>query len=285
MNTKRSIFLKCLLTGLIYVVITCIVQVPIGNAVYAIPGAEADPMFPPDVLPFLMLSLFVVGVVLAWFFYLYGDLFASNTKWKQGMKFSLFVCLSNYIPQVFFLDAAKGFRALITGGFPVVQVEVFDCIILVGTALCMVRFMPCRTQAKKANRQIHWWRGSVCGVVFAACLVLLQEVLLPLLGFGSMADGLDVAKENLLFFYGVMLAGFFLTGLIVSICADKLADARKRKRFFLGYGVLVWCFFDLTMIPLGFGVLATVLFVLMSLIAFDVTRIVHQFLQKNKRYV
>ena len=42
------------------------------------------------------------------------------------MKFALFIYFSNYMPQVFFLDAGNGWRALINGGFPVIQVELFD---------------------------------------------------------------------------------------------------------------------------------------------------------------
>lgn len=98
MNTKRTIFLKCLLTGLIYAVITCIVQVPVANVLLPILHVPLDTSIPSDAVPMLILSLFFVGVVMAFFYYMYGYLFASASKWKQGMKFSLFVCFSNYIP-------------------------------------------------------------------------------------------------------------------------------------------------------------------------------------------
>ena len=89
-----------------------------------------------------------------------------------------------------------------------------------------------------------------------------------------MASGLGVLDENILFFYVVMLTGFLFTGFIVSCYAYKIADTRKRGSFFTAYGVLIWCAFDLTMIPLGFGALATILFITISLIAFTSIRIV-----------
>ena len=98
MNTKRTIFLKCLLTGLIYAVITCIVQVPVASVLLPILHVPLDTSIPSDAVPMLILSLFFEGVVMAFFYYMYGYLFASASKWKQGMKFSLFVCFSNYIP-------------------------------------------------------------------------------------------------------------------------------------------------------------------------------------------
>ena len=260
-----KIFLKCLLTGLLYALITSIVQVPIAGAVNALLNIQQVDFVKPHMVPFLLLSMIVVGVALGYFYYLYGHLFASQSRWIQGLKFSLFAYLSNYIPQVFFLDAANGFRALVTGGFPVIQVELYDGLILVGTALCMVWFMPCRSSAEASPKKSNWCNGLVCGGVFAAVLCLLQEVLLPLLGFGSMAEGLGVTGDNLLFFYTVMAVSFVLTGTLVALYAEKAESPRK---FFASYAVLVWCFFDVTMIPLGFGLVPTLLFMLSSLIAF-----------------
>lgn len=268
MNTKRTIFLKCLLTGLIYAVITCIVQVPVANVLLPILHVPLDTSIPADAVPMLLLSLFFVGAVMALFYYLYEYLFASASKWKNGMTFSLFVCFSNYIPQVFFLDAAKGFNAIITGGFTVIQVEVFDLLILIGTALLMVRYMPYRDREKAAGHPVNWWKCIVCGGVFAASLFFLHELILPLLGFGSMASGLGVAEKDLPFFYSVLLAGFVLAGVLVSYHAYQVSGKREQGRFFMGYGIMIWCTFALTMIPLGFGVATTVVFCLISLAAF-----------------
>ncbi len=280
MIKKRTIFLKGLLTGLIYALLTCIVQVPIGNALCLLFTLPKDPMITSDMVPPLLLSLFVVGVVMAFFYYLYGYLFASTSKWKQGMKFGMFVFLSNYAPQVFFLDATKGLKALITGGFPVIQIELFDFIILIGTVLLMVRYMPYRSNEEKSNNRISWWKCFVCGGVFAISIFLFYEIILPLFGFANMATGLKVSSDNILFFYSVMLAGFVLTGVLVSCYAHKIEDIRKRGRFFIAYGALIWCTFALTMIPLGFGVLTTILFIIISLIAFIATRIVYFILIK-----
>ncbi len=283
MSTKRTIFLKCILTGLIYAFVTCIVQVPIANALFSILDIQSDTLLPAGMLPLLLFSIFVVGVAMALFYYLNGHLFESTSKWKQGIKFAAFVYLSNYIPQVFFLDANKGINALVTGGFPIIQVELFDLIILVVTVLLMVRYMPCRYHKEKANDRIIWWKCFVCGGVFAMCLFSLQEFILPLVGFSNMASGLGVSNENISFFYSVMLSGFIVTGVLVSCYAYKVKDVRKRNCFFVEYGVLIWCAFDLTMIPLGFGVLATILFITTSLIAFAVTRYVYSFLIKHKK--
>ena len=279
MSKKRTIFLKCILTGLIYAFVTCIVQVPIANVLFSILDIQSDASIPAGMLPLLLFSIFIVGVAMALFYYLNGHLFASTSKWKQGMKFAVFVYLSNYIPQVFFLDANKGISALITGGFPIIQVELFDLIIIVVTVLLMVRYMPCRYHGEKATPKIIWRKCLVCGGVFAMCLFLLQEFILPLVGFSNMALGLGVANENIIFFYSVMIAGFIVTGFLVSCYVYRINDVRRRKTFFLEYGVLIWCAFDLTMIPLGYGMLATMLFIITSLMSFTVIRYAYSFLK------
>ena len=281
MKEKKEFILKCILTGLVYAILTCIVQVPIGNVLLLIFGGEPDPMISSDRIPFLLFSLFIVGVIMAFFYYLYGYLFTATSKWKQGMKFGLFVLLSNYIPQVCFLDATKGIEALITGGFSVIQVEVLDFLILIGTSLIMVRYMPYRNHEEKANNKTSWWKCFVCGVVYAACLFLLHEFMLPLLGVGSMASGLDVSNENMFFFYSVMLAGFVLTGVLVSYYAQKIENVRKRGSFIIAFGGLIWCAFTITMIPLGFGVLPTILFSIISFIAFIAVTIVDNLLNNR----
>ena len=209
MSKKRIIFLKCILTGLIYAFVTCIVQVPIANVLFSLLNIQSDASIPEGMLPLLLLSIFIVGVAMALFYYWNGHLFSSTTKWKQGIKFATFVYLSNYIPQVFFLDANKGIKALITGGFPIIQVELFDLIILVVTVLLMVRYMPCRKYIENGTKKIIWWKCFVCGGVFALCLFLLQEFMLPLVGFSNMALGLGVSNENILFFYSCLLHCYF----------------------------------------------------------------------------
>ena len=216
MSKKRNVLLKCILSGLIYAFVTCIVQVPIANVLFSILDIQSDASIPDGMLPILLFSIFIAGVAMALFYYLNGHLFASTSKWKQGMKFATFVYLSNYIPQVFFLDANKGISTLIIGGFPIIQVELFDLIILAVTVLIMVRYMPCRYHRKKNTQTIIWWKCIVCGVIFAMCLFLLQEFILPLVGFSNMASGLGVSNENILFFYSVMIAGFIVTGALVS---------------------------------------------------------------------
>ena len=280
MNKKRTVFLKCILTGLIYAFVTCIVQVPVANVLFSILDIQSDASIPDGMLPILLFSIFIVGVAMTLFYYLNGHLFASTSKWKQGMKFAAFVYLSNYIPQVFFLDANKGISALITGGFPIIQVELFDLIILAVTVLLMVRYMPCRYHREKNTKKIIWWKCLVCGVVFAMCLFLLQEFILPLVGFSNMASGLVVSNENIPFFYSVMITGFIVTGFLVSCYVYRINDVRRRKAIFVEYGVLIWCTFDLTMIPLGYGILATILFIITSLIAFIVIRYVYGFLYR-----
>lgn len=269
MKAKFTIVLKCILTGMIYAFVTCIVQVPIANALFSILDIQSDSTISDEMLPLLLLSIFIVGMGMALFFYLNGHLFMSTKKWKQGMKFAIFVYLSNYIPQVFFLDANKGIGALLTGGFPVVQVELFDLIILIVTVLLMVTYMPCCYKSKETKNRIIWWKCLLCGVVFAGCLVVLQELILPLFGFSNMAFGLNVSAENIPFFYSVMIAGFIMTGVLIS-CYGYMVNKHTKETFYLEYGILIWCAFDLTMIPLGFGASATIIFIIVSMIAFTV---------------
>lgn len=279
---KKTIFLKCLLTGFIYALLTCIVQVPIGSALCSIFDTPKDPMVTPDMVPPLLFSLFIVGAVMAFFYYLYGYLFADTSKWKQGMKFGMFVFLSNYAPQVFFLDATKGIRALITGGFAVIQIELFDFIILIGTVLLMVRYMPYRANEEKSNNKISWWKCFACGGVYALSVFLFYEIILPLFGFENMASGLNVSSDNIIFFYSVLLSGFVLTGILVSYYAHRVTAISKRGHFIIAYGALIWCTFDLTMIPLGFGMLETVLFIIISMIGFVTIRATYN-LKRNMK--
>ncbi|MDE7398892.1 MAG: hypothetical protein K2N06_05120 [Oscillospiraceae bacterium] len=264
---NKEVFFKSLLTGIIYAIITCIVQVPIANVLFSLLKLQPETSISSERVPLLLLSILVVGIAMAIYFYRNGHLFLTNSKFKQGFKFALFIYLSNYIPQVFFLDANKGFSALITGGFPVFQVEIFDLIILVITVLLMITYMPCRYEIKhKKERNIAiWWKSILCGIIFAIILIVLQELLLPLLEIQSMATGLNVSRDNKLFFYIVMFVGFVLAGSLVSHRAFTL---KCRNFFCLEYGVLIWCAFDLTMIPLGFGIIPTLAFMATSIIAF-----------------
>lgn len=276
---KKDILLKCFLTGSLYAVITCIIQVPIANAIFSVLDLQSDTSISDERLLFLLLSLFVVGIAMAWFYYLYGRLFAGNSKWLSGLKFGLFIYLSNYIPQVFFLDVVNGITAFIGGGFPVVQVELFDFIILIITVLLLMRYMPYKESVNRncspnnvlTRRKCFW-----AGVVFAIEMVVLQEIVLPLLGIQGMAEGLGVSKENRLFFYGVMISGFILAGGFVYYYALKNRDIKDKVKnhFCLNYGLFIWCAFDLTMIPLGFGVFSTVIFIAVSLLGFVILDII-----------
>ena len=276
---KKNILLKCLLTGLLYSVTTCIIQVPLANILFSLFDLQPDTSISEDMLLLLLLSLFVVGIAMAWFYYLYGQLFAGNSKWLSGLKFGLFIYLSNYIPQVFFLDAVNGITAFIGGGFPVIQVELFDFIILIITVLLLMRYMPYKESVNRncsPNNVLTRRKCFLAGVVFAIEMVVLQEIVLPLLGIQGMAEGLGVSKENRLFFYGVMISGFILAGGFVYYYVLKNRDIKDKVKnhFCLNYGLLIWCAFDLTMIPLGFGVFSTVIFIAVSLIGFVILDII-----------
>ena len=264
----KSLVLKSILTGFIYAIITCIVQVPLANLLYSLLGIEPDNGIKDEMIPILILTIFIVGIALALFYYLCGHLFYSDKKWLQGIKFASFIYLTNYIPQVFFLDATKGFSALLKGGFPVIQVELFDFIILFITVLIMVTYLPCKySSAAKVNKQ-SVAKSLISGIFFASLLIIINELLLPVFGFENMADGLNVAGENRLFFYGVMAAGFFITGSVVSFYGIKMAALYGKKSFVLLYGILIWGIFDLTMLPLGYGIISTILFIAASMISF-----------------
>lgn len=280
MITKKIILLKSLLTGFIYAFITCIVQVPVGSAVCRLLKVPTDPMVTPEMVSPLLLSLFIVGIVMALFYYLYGYLFEATAKWKQGMKFGMFVFLSNYAPQVFFLDATKGLKALLTGGFPVIQIELFDFIILICTALLMVRYMPYQNSKEKSSTKASWCKCLLCGGVFALFVFLFYEIILPLFGFENMASGLGVSSNNIIFFYSILLGGFVLTGFLVACYASKVANTNKQGSFITAFGALIWCTFSLTMIPLGFGVLTTALFIAISMLAFTATKLLYNLLNK-----
>ena len=62
---------------------------------------------------------------------------------------------------------------------------------------------------------------------------------------------------------------FFITGASVSFYAIKMAELYGKKAFILLYGILVWSIFDLTMLPLGYGIIPTILFIAASMISFS----------------
>ena len=65
MNKEKNVlFAKCLLTGLLYAVITCIIQVPVANALLSLFDLQSDTSISNDMLLLLLLSLFVVAAVL-----------------------------------------------------------------------------------------------------------------------------------------------------------------------------------------------------------------------------
>ena len=269
---KSKIIKKSLLTGFIYTVMTCIVQVPIANIVFSIFNIEPDSFVGENELLILLLTIFIVGIAMSIFYYLFGYLFKSKNKLLHGLKFAIFIYAANYIPQVFFLDATDGFTKLISGGFPVIQVELFDLIILIATVLIMVCYMPYKN-IEIGNKKKSLIKDIVAGIIFSIVLITVNEFILPLFGFTNMADGLNVSKENMLFFYGVMTIGFILTGYLVSYFSNKQNLINNKNSLCIMFGILIWCVFDLTMIPLGFGLVPTILFIVVSMISFLVLNI------------
>ena len=155
-----------------------------------------------------------------------------------------------------------------------IQVELFDLIILVVTVLLMVTYMPCDYKSETPDIGGIGWKCLMCGCVYAGILVLLQEIVLPLFGFLNMASGLNVSKENMPFFYLVMILGVIMSGALGSVYVLKANDKHTKEKFLTEFAVLIWCTFDLTMIPLGFGVFATITFIIVSIIAFTLLKYV-----------
>ena len=281
---KKQVFFKSILTGILYAIITCIIQIPVANALFSILNIQSDTSISNEKVPMLLLSIFIVGIAMSIYYYRNGHLFLANSKWGQGVKFALFIYFSNYVPQVFFLDANKGFLSLINGGFPVIQVELFDFLILFITVLLMITYMPCRYEFKyeKKRHNTIWWKSLICGIAFSMFLIILQEYLLPLFGIQSIAVGLNVSEENMLFFYSVMFAGFVLAGTLVSYYGVILKCRNKNVKdiFCLEYGLLIWCAFDLTMLPLGFGTISTLAFMITSAISFCIIECLCRYIAK-----
>ena len=278
---KKSLILKFILTGIIYSIITCLIQVPFANILFSILKIESNTSLSNEMLPLLLLSIFIVGFSMAYFYYKKGHLFFSQNKLKQSIKFALFIYLSNYIPQVFFLDANNGLQSLVDGGFPVIQVELFDFLILIFTVLLMGLFMPCKSKEENLKNKVKYWQCILCGIVFSMVMVILEEIFLPLFGIQSMAEGLNVSTSNMSFFYGVMIIGFILAGYLVSYNALKIRN--QNDYVCLYYGIFIWCAFDFTMLPLGFGIMPTISFIIVSIIAFIlIDRLCKYFIRLNR---
>lgn len=284
MKIKISVLYKCILTGIIYAVMTCIVQVPVANILFSVLRIQSDSSISDEMLPILLVSILFVGIAMAFFYYLNGHRFASDSKLKQGVKFGMFVYLSNYIPQVFFLDANKGLADLIHGGFPVIQVELFDFVILMTTVLLMITYMPCRYEVESGEDSMLWPKYFWGGSLFSIILVILQETFLPLLGFESMTFGLNVSSESIPFFYGVMIIGFIMAGFLVSKYTLKAKHKNVNDKFCLQYAILIWCAFDLTMIPLGYGLGATIAFTIVSMVSFIAVEFLCIYFIKSRGY-
>lgn len=77
-----------------------------------------------------------------------------------------------------------------------------------------------------------------------------------------------------------MFIGFVIAGASVSYYALKYKEENDiKKSFVIIYGLLIWCAFDLTMIPLGFGLIPTILFIITSMIAFLTIELLSRFLR------
>lgn len=144
----------------------------------------------------------------------------------------------------------------------------------------MVLFMPCKHKEEKAKNKVKHWQCTVCAVVFSMILIILNELVLPLCGIQNIANVLHVSVPNIPFFYAVMNIGFILAGYLVSYQALRFKN--QNGHFCLKYGIFIWCAFDFTMIPLGFGVLSTVLFITISMIAFVSIDMLCQYFAKTE---
>ena len=65
---KKNLILKCITTGIIYAIITCIIQVPFANVLFSMLKIESDTTLSDEMLPLLLLSIFSIGVVMVWFY-------------------------------------------------------------------------------------------------------------------------------------------------------------------------------------------------------------------------
>lgn len=267
---NKKIICLSILTGFVYAVTTCFIQVPIAELLFYLLQMESDSSLSSETVILLLISLFLVGIFMAVFYYRNAHLFIADAKWKQGLKFALFIYFANYIPQVFFLDADQGFYTMLHGGFPIIQVELFDFIILILTVFIMIQYMPyqIKEQVNIKKDQQRLFKCILYGMIFALVLVLIQEFLFPCFGTINMATAMNVLSENIPFFYGIMLTGFLLAGFLVSYYALFIKNKQDRIRFYCEFAIYIWCAFDLTMIPLGYGVWATVIFIIASLTSF-----------------
>lgn len=192
---KKEFIFKSLLTGLIYAITTIIIQVSFANFLSSILNLQPEAALSDQTVILLLISIFIVGIAMAIFYYITGSIFKSKNKWIKGIKFALFIYFSNYIPQVFFIDANKGFLSFINGGFPIVQVEIYDFLILLITALLMVTYMPHKDVFKEKENRVNcmWWKLILCGLVFSTTLIATHEILLPLIGIANISEGLNVS--------------------------------------------------------------------------------------------
>ena len=61
-------------------------------------------------------------------------------------------------------------------------------------------YMPCRCTSNNKDIKNNWLKNIISALVFASSLTIISEVVLPIFGFVNMADGLQVANENKLFY-------------------------------------------------------------------------------------
>ena len=67
MKIKISVLYKCILTGIIYAVMTCIVQVPVANILFSVLRIQSDSSISDEMLPILLVSILFVGIAMAFF--------------------------------------------------------------------------------------------------------------------------------------------------------------------------------------------------------------------------
>ena len=79
-----------------------------------------------------------------------------------------------------------------------------------------------------------------------------------------------------------MIIGFILTEYLVSY--STLKNRNQNDYFCLEYRVFIWCAFDFTMIPLGFGITSTISFIIVIIIAFVlIDRLCKYFTRLNRK--
>ncbi|HNX59067.1 MAG TPA: hypothetical protein PKK43_08195, partial [Spirochaetota bacterium] len=234
--------MKLLAAGVVYLIITIIVQGFISPAIFGSTSSPANEI--PDFGKKISPILFITGITFALFFSIFRNRMPGRTVLSRGLLFSLFVYFSNYFPQNLGISAMRydgvNSATLIQGlDYPS---WISDFIATAITGIIIAALFKRTEESSDKPARIPIRAVVIPAIVFPVCAFIAVS-----------AGGMLVPDSNILnaaaqgakavnaaFFYG----SFILTGAIIAVFFITTSKGdrgfREAMRFVTQYFLLIW---------------------------------------------